>query len=48
VNKVIPVHGHALFSFITDKIQQENASAWTMDMLLEWRGELIRRLHTTE
>jgi hypothetical protein len=29
VNKVVPVHGHALFSFIVEKIHQ-NESVWTM------------------
>lgn len=29
VNKVVAVHGHALFSFIVEKIHQ-NESVWTM------------------
>jgi hypothetical protein len=48
INKVIPVHAHALFAFIVEKIQQENASVWTLEVLLEWRAELIRRLHSRE
>jgi hypothetical protein len=48
INKVIPIQAHALFAFILDKIQQQNASVWTLEVLLEWREELIRRLHSQE
>jgi hypothetical protein len=44
LNKVIPVHSHALFSFVVEKIQQENANVWNMDVLMEWREYLLRRL----
>lgn len=48
INKVLPVHAHALFAFIVEKIQQENASVWNLEVLLEWRAELITRLRTRE
>lgn len=45
INKIIPVHANSLFNFILEKIQQENANVWNMDVLIEWRDSLLQRLN---
>ena len=43
LNKVIPVHSHALFAFIVEKVQRENVSVWDLELLLEWRNHLLQQ-----
>lgn len=48
INKIIPVHAHALLAFAVQKIQHHSVNVWTLEELLEWREDLIQKLRSRE